>query len=118
VTKSNDKSNTGITSWLASTEFRPKWQDPPAEPGEWLVGLRVRILDCKTSMWYAGVVVRAEDDWQGGGQKWWLVCFADGPRTELLLPGTWQCHTEDCPAGLQIGAAGISASTTTNRVVS
>ena len=78
-------------------ELRPKWLDPPVEPGEWLVGLpvRVRILDSSSNMWFIGVVLRAQGVGEGGKQNRWLVCFADGPRTELLMPGKWKCQIDD-----------------------
>ena len=72
----------------------------PVCPGEWLVGQRVRVLDDETNCWFSGVVVRTAEREQADGQKRWIVCFLDGPRTVLLLPGKWKCHTVDFPAGL------------------
>ena len=48
-------------------------------------------------------VVRAEAGEQGCLQKQWLVCFADGPLMESLLPGKWKCYADDCPDGLLTG---------------
>ena len=80
------------------TEWRRSWLDSPAAPGEWLVNRRVKILDCISSRWHVGVVVRAGAGGSGGRQEQWLVCFGDGPRMESLLPGKWKCHVNDCPS--------------------
>ena len=67
---------------------------------QWLVGQRVRVLDDETNCWFPGVVVRTAEREQADGQKRWIVCFPDGPRTVLLLLGKWKCDSNDFPAGL------------------